>query len=137
MIKKLINVFFEINYFSQRVAGWKNYREGFENLLFTMTFFFSSGLFVSLILPLVAKIGKSWGLILFILFSVFYYISFKKKFHSLLNAKVNFKLLDNQYEKASYLKKILSVLFSILFLVISVLSMVLIIYLFGIFWKMG
>lgn len=135
MINNIIRLYIKLSYFSQRMAGWKNYKEGFENLLFTNIFFLSSGIFVSLILPFVSKIGKTFSFVIFIVFAILYYIFFKKPFLNLLYRKVKIELLDRQFEKLSYFKKVLSVVFSVGFLICSVLLMVLIIYVFGVFWK--
>ena len=119
MIKNSVKYYLEINFFAQKSLGWKNTNEGLKNVIITHLFFISEG-FVMFLFSFLGKIGFYFVVAYLIIFMFYLRYSIEKK----LDNNIDFIKLENEYNRISLNKKIVSSILSILMLCLSIASMI-------------
>ena len=119
MIKNSVKYYLEINFFAQKSLGWKNTNEGLKNVIITHLFFISEG-FVMFLFSFLGKIGFYFVVAYLIIFMFYLRYRIEKK----LDNNIDFIKLENEYNRISLNKKIVSSILSILMLCLSIASMI-------------
>src|SRR5690554_80216 len=136
MIKKALYYYYKTTYFAQKAAGWKDSKKGFKNYISMNGLFISSGIVISIFLPLLVMLSIEFMMIFYIIYAGVYYKFIIPYIEDKVETRINYELLDSQYEKTNVIKKILFVAISIIFLFCSILTMILSIYTFVKIWKL-
>ncbi|WP_430399441.1 hypothetical protein [Flavobacterium sp.] len=119
MIKNSVKYYLEINFFAQKSLGWKNTNEGLKNVIITHLFFISEG-FVMFLFSFLGKIGFYFVVAYLIIFMFYLRYRIEKK----LDNNIDFIKIENEYNRISLNKKIVSSILSILMLCLSIASMI-------------
>lgn len=136
MIRRVLNCYYKINYFAQKTAGWKDSKKGFKNYMVGNGLFISSGLVISLFLPVLSKLVIPFPVIFYVIYAIIYYKYIASYIEIKVDKDVNYKLFDSLYEKTNKVQRILFVLISIVLIFFSILIMVYSFYFFVKIWKM-
>jgi len=136
MIKKVLYYYYETTYFAQKVAGWKDSKKGFKSYISINGLFISSGIVISIFLPLLVLLSIEFMIIFYIIYAGVYYKFITPYIEDKVETRVNYELFDFQYEKINVIKKILLVAISMIFLFCSILTMIFSIYAFVKIWKL-
>ncbi|MEO7173905.1 hypothetical protein [Flavobacterium sp.] len=108
LMKNMILHYFTINYNAQRLMGWRNFKDGLMNITLVHLAFLSSGFIIFF-----SSFFKPFSIYIVILYLVIYWFSFKKPLIKIIEKNINFILLEENFNKTSFFKKILSVILSI------------------------
>src|SRR5690554_986797 len=136
MIKKVLYYYYKTTYFAQKVAGWKDSKKGFKSYISMNGLFISSGIVISIFLPLLVLLSIEFMIIFYIIYAGVYYKFITPYIEDKVETRVNYELFDFQYEKINVIKKILLVAISMIFLFCSILTMIFSIYAFVKIWKL-
>lgn len=135
MIKRVLNYYYKINYFAQKTAGWKDSKKGFKNYLVGNGLFISSGLIISLFLPVLSQLFVQFAIVFYVIYAIIYYKYISPYIEIRLDRSVNYELFDSLYEKTNIIQRILFVVISMTLIFCSILIMVFSFYLFVKIWK--
>lgn len=109
MIERLKFYYLLINYTAQKLIGWKNAKEGLFNLILVHIVFLSSGIVIYF-----SSFYRSISIYIVLLYLLLYWFVLSKRIVNKLDNKINFQLLDKEFNKISQTERIVYVLFSLL-----------------------
>ena len=121
MNSEVFNYYCKINYFGQKEFGWKNAREGLNNIVSLSTFSVSSGVIVFLVSYF------RFSFFLWLLYAFFFFWLFNPLIEKKIKNSIHFESLDYAYNELNLKQKIKFSFISVLFLILSFIVMIVIV----------